>query len=1053
MITLVLYGRNDAYGYNLHKRAAISLNCMAEVLTDPADEIIFVDYNTPDDFPTFPVAIQDTLTAKARSRLRVLRVRASQHERFRKQTHLACLEPIARNVGIRRSNPKNRWILSTNTDMVFVPRRSKSLSEIVGDLKDTYYHSPRFEVPETLWESVDRMDPAGTIAAFERWGRELHLNEIVYASHPDVLFDGPGDFQLMLRSDLWRIQGFHESMLLGWHVDSNIARRLALLKRGIGNVLDDLYAYHCDHTRQVTPAHRPRGAQNDQKLFFENVVRPDIPEQAKTWGLADEEVEEIPFDIGNAYIAALGAAISEPLIEPTTLGYSGESFNRLDYPVEHVLPFLLDSVASYPRVTKIGWAGAKRSLLERFALAWRELGFSEPIYVSELCPNLGPDLPTGCLWSSPDQIDARCEILVFDWGRADSVPSTTWEFDRDIVVRDVMRAFRAAIRYERERLEADPSRPRRFIGINAINNAVEGVFNNNVGAALTPLATHIRQGFVSEVSHSDLIPMLYAGQAGQKLREGIASLPGIEGYVFYGPYLDLDNFAYRLTLEIGDVKYLVEHERTLDLEVVSNSRLLAYREVTKEDLASGTITLDFFIAPEISDSADWPRIEIRLCTPGNVELLVRKASLNEIEEPVIDDLRKFDCVHLLVAGPAGVREGRSIKARTGVADLMSYGPYFWLAPGRYEAIFSFEVSEPAPSAAIRAYVATHLGRRVLGRAHVEASKPGIATCVVTFDVGDEVPPREIGLLEFQVRTDGLASFSLFSLCVKYTAPLAEQAPIEPKSSDLDVLPQMASGPAGAHVLGAILTLPGAVGMVFSGNDIPMRSSGSLSLSFNACRTADIHGHESGLAIAALGSDGILGYHEVTMDEVRSGASRLNFEDGVDVASLRMRSTGLLEVEISSAALEPRRGEAIDSVVDNGFLKLLDVGRAGRWSIDGSSRRSIISSVPGVADVLAYGPYIRLTAGRYDVTFELEIGSGLSLKPIALDISCDLGRRIIARDTIWPFKSGAVKRTLSFTVPEKPAGDDLYEFRVWAPGRTSIALTGIFMEQRSLIAAG
>ena len=66
MISVVLYGRNDNYGYNLHKRAALSLNCMAEVLTDPSDEIMFVDYNTPDDFPTFPEAIQDTLTKRAR---------------------------------------------------------------------------------------------------------------------------------------------------------------------------------------------------------------------------------------------------------------------------------------------------------------------------------------------------------------------------------------------------------------------------------------------------------------------------------------------------------------------------------------------------------------------------------------------------------------------------------------------------------------------------------------------------------------------------------------------------------------------------------------------------------------------------------------------------------------------------------------------------------------------------------------------------------------------------------------------------------------------------
>ena len=47
MISLILYGRNDNYGYNLHKRAALSLHCMAEILHEEDDAILFVDYNTP----------------------------------------------------------------------------------------------------------------------------------------------------------------------------------------------------------------------------------------------------------------------------------------------------------------------------------------------------------------------------------------------------------------------------------------------------------------------------------------------------------------------------------------------------------------------------------------------------------------------------------------------------------------------------------------------------------------------------------------------------------------------------------------------------------------------------------------------------------------------------------------------------------------------------------------------------------------------------------------------------------------------------------------------
>ena len=83
MISVIVYGRNDAHGYNLHRRAALSLNCIAEVLTDPDDEIIFVDYNTPDELPTFVEALADTLTDRCLGLLRVLRVPAALHtERF-----------------------------------------------------------------------------------------------------------------------------------------------------------------------------------------------------------------------------------------------------------------------------------------------------------------------------------------------------------------------------------------------------------------------------------------------------------------------------------------------------------------------------------------------------------------------------------------------------------------------------------------------------------------------------------------------------------------------------------------------------------------------------------------------------------------------------------------------------------------------------------------------------------------------------------------------------------------------------------------------------------
>ena len=77
MNSIILYGRNDAHGYNLHRRAALSFNCLAEVLTDDDDEIVFVDYNTPDELPTF-VNDDTQLLAVSNDSIHTLRVFAEQ---------------------------------------------------------------------------------------------------------------------------------------------------------------------------------------------------------------------------------------------------------------------------------------------------------------------------------------------------------------------------------------------------------------------------------------------------------------------------------------------------------------------------------------------------------------------------------------------------------------------------------------------------------------------------------------------------------------------------------------------------------------------------------------------------------------------------------------------------------------------------------------------------------------------------------------------------------------------------------------------------------------
>jgi hypothetical protein len=498
MISIILYGRNDNYGYNLHKRAALSLNCMAEVLTDPDDEILFVDYNTNDDFPTFPEAIQDTLTQKAREKLRILRVRPSVHARWRSVTHLFTLEPLARNVALRRSNENNRFILSTNTDMIFVPRRGASLTDLVRDLPYGFYGLPRFEIPETLWESVDRKDPKNVIETVGKWGWRFYLNEIVYGTSVNR-FDAPGDFQLIERKDLFAIDGFDENMLLGWHVDSNIGKRLGFLHKDVGDLTERCFGYHCDHTRQVTPMHKSTSRTNDLKVFVDDVQAPNLPGQRESWGCANDAIEEISLirPASQAYIGALEAATTEPLSSLLEIKYNYPVYwDKIDYDPRHVLPFLLDMLVCAPASVRISYFGGHKVMFDLLRGALRRIGLENTLLVTPANAvrlGLAADDPS---LATPDQVFAA-DTLIFDWvtleGKAvtcNMSPANT------ALVDDLVRSFHKLVDAERARSRAGSAPPRQVVMINALENRFEVLVRDYIDYARTPFSSRLRHGFI-----------------------------------------------------------------------------------------------------------------------------------------------------------------------------------------------------------------------------------------------------------------------------------------------------------------------------------------------------------------------------------------------------------------------------------------------------------------------------------------------------------------------------------------------------------------------------
>ncbi|MGV2019619.1 hypothetical protein [Agrobacterium sp. 22-223-1] len=530
MISIVLYGRNDSYGYNLHKRAALSLNCMAEVLTDENDEILFVDYNTPDDFPTFPEAICDTLTDRAKRLLRIIRIRPSLHNQlFASRTHLKALEPISRNAAVRRSNPANRWILSTNTDMIFVPRGSQSLSEQLAALKDGFYCAPRFEIPETLWESFDRLDPAGVIAETREAGEKFYLNEVVYGMD-SILYDAPGDFQLIKRDDLFSIHGFDERMLLGWHVDANISKRLVMRHGKIEDALPFVLGYHCDHTRQTTPAHAHKSVENSADDFYHNLQQQEIPDQSETWGLAGIDLEEIRLTdtVNMAYRQALGKAIDQPLKGLIEARYRPESYDLELGTPEHVLPFLVDLFANAPRNTNLVWLGPKDRIYDLFTSCWRHLGFLTDV----------------SHWQDDGEAIGQADTFIINFGLPKKVEGDA--------AAALMEQFYTVVTNERDHLEGNKE-PRRIIGVNAIHNSFESLMQRFVGCSRTPFSARLRHGYLLRsafVDSQDWTTEMFPGSAGKKDGNIIRST-GASGHIFYGPYANLMPGNYRVDISLS----------------------------------------------------------------------------------------------------------------------------------------------------------------------------------------------------------------------------------------------------------------------------------------------------------------------------------------------------------------------------------------------------------------------------------------------------------------------------------------------------------------------
>ena len=829
MISVVVYGRNDSHGYNLHRRAAISLNCTAELLQEDDSEIIFVDYNSPNDFPTFPEAISDTLTEKAKGKLRILRVRPHVHERFRGRTKSPVIESISRNIGVRRSNPLSRWILSTNTDLIFLPLRKKTLEEVSSGLAPGYYHAPRIEIPEAIWEGFDRSRPQSVIESVKSLAQNLFLNEIV--TGPEAfLFDACGDFQLIERRDLFSMHGFNQDMLLGWHVDANIARRLYLKYGVAGDLSADIYAYHCDHTRQVTHLHGRARTVDDWGRFVVDVSQPGLPSQSESWGFPDDLIEEISLRRPTFCVASLDKIIGARQAEPMIVEYSERTYDRSNYDARHIMPFLLDLFVSTEKTADICWAGGRADTLRLFVEAWSTLGFSGRILIDQAMLSEGFIAVPGTTLVEKHELNRLVTAFVFDFGPPKPID------DEPMIPLSLRRAlgrgFVAAAQSEHERLALGLS-PRRIIMLNTINTFYEGLFehlNGNYG----PFSTRLRHGFFRPLDPGGqhLLDRVRPGSAGA-IKDGVlCSTADATGEVCQGSLPHCLPGRYILNVVISGCLPERDPEPAIaTIELSRRNKLIAALIVRDHDLAAGSASVSFAFDSRTAAEID-TGTEIKIRKIASIELAIKSLALTgpgESGNDILDGddepaLRIGNWLPFQSVGEAGTWQG-GVLAKTGMEGSMAYGPYWTLPPGAYTAVVEYaEHAERSFGPACRLEAVAD--GEILTHAFVPGGDAPLTRRTLYFIVPtmrDEHRP----VIELRVWPVTRAPFALRGITVsalRDTSP--ELTRFDPLADDYNWLPDMQVGQAGHPLVGSfpfVASRANVVGVIVYGPYWPLPS--------------------------------------------------------------------------------------------------------------------------------------------------------------------------------------------------------------------------------------
>lgn len=272
----VVIARNDNYGGNLTERAGYCINS----LTETFDEVIYVDWNTPDDKVSLIEEAEGLVTKSPKLKwIRITSKQASEWTGHDPEAQGVC-EVMARNVGLRRLNTD--FLVSTNIDVICPFRHI---------LNERIHLDVGFVTTAKRSISLYDLRPFGTPLDINGVREKLTAIEANYGQQPKIsirrddqysLVSSPGDFQIAHRDVWYMIRGFEERLYKRGYADTNIQQKASRAGLRIG-VDRNIPVWHIGHEGGWGGS----GGINDMNLALtmHGTTNPE------TWGFSNVDLE------------------------------------------------------------------------------------------------------------------------------------------------------------------------------------------------------------------------------------------------------------------------------------------------------------------------------------------------------------------------------------------------------------------------------------------------------------------------------------------------------------------------------------------------------------------------------------------------------------------------------------------------------------------------------------------------------------------------------------------------------------------------------------------